>query len=123
MLADCFEMTSQTIYKWRQRDSVEDRSHAPHRLQTTLTPAKEVAAVALRKTLLVSLDGLLAMVQEFLNPNVSRPGLDRRLHRHGVGTLRDGQAKNWRRRCIAMSGSTINRSCRQPSAASRPCRR
>jgi transposase-like protein len=54
-------VTPQTVYKWRKRDSVEDRSHTPHRLQTTLTPAQEAAAVALRRTLLVSLDDLLAV--------------------------------------------------------------
>jgi len=48
VLADRFGTTEQTIYKWRHRDSVEDRSHTPHRLQTTLTPAQEAVAVALR---------------------------------------------------------------------------
>jgi len=89
VLAERFGVTPQTIYKWRNRDSVEDRSHTPHRLQTTLTPAQEAVAVALRRTLLVSLDDLLAVVREFLNPNVSRSGLDRCLRRHGVGNLRD----------------------------------
>jgi transposase-like protein len=70
-----------------------DRSHTPHRLQTTLTPAQEAVAVSLRATLLVSLDDLLAVVREFLNPNVSRSGLDRCLRRHGVGNLRDLKAK------------------------------
>ena len=50
-------------------------------------------AVALRKSLHVSLDDLLAVVREFLNPNVSRSGLDRCLRRHGVGNLRDLKAK------------------------------
>jgi transposase-like protein len=40
-LAERFGITEQTVYKWRKRDSVEDRSHTPHRLQTTLTPAQE----------------------------------------------------------------------------------
>ena len=71
---------------------MHDRSHTPHRLQTTLTPAQEAVAVVLRRTLLVSLDDLLAMVREFLNPEVSRSGLDRCLRRHGVGNLRDLQA-------------------------------
>ena len=57
-------MTPQTIYKWRKRDSVEDRSHTPHRLQTTLTPAQEAVAVELRRTLLVSLDDLLDAARE-----------------------------------------------------------
>jgi transposase-like protein len=88
VLAERFGTTEQTVYKWRHRDSVQDRSHTPHRLQTTLTPAQEAVAVILRKTLLVSLDDLLAVVREFLNPNVSRSGLDRCLRRHGVGNLR-----------------------------------
>jgi hypothetical protein len=53
-------------------------------------------AVALRKTLLVSLDDLLAVVREFLNPNVSRSGLNRCLRWHGVGNLRDLHAKKAR---------------------------
>jgi hypothetical protein len=68
-------------------------STAAHRLQTTLTPAQEAVAVALRTTLLVSLDDLLAVVREFLNPDVSRSGLDRCLRRHGVGNLRDLKVK------------------------------
>jgi len=93
VLAERFGTTEQTIYKWRHRDCVLDRSHTAHRLQTTLTPAQEVVAVALRKTLLVSLDDLLAVVREFLNPDVSRSGLDRCLRRHGVGNLRNLKVK------------------------------
>ena len=52
--------------------------------------------MALRKALLVPLDDLLAVVREFLNPNVSRSGLDRCLRRHGVGNLRDLQARQAR---------------------------
>jgi len=80
-LAERFGTTEQTVYKWKHRDSVHDRSHTPHHLQTTLTPAQEAVAVVLRKTLLVSIDDLLAVVREFLNPEVSRSGLDRCLRR------------------------------------------
>jgi hypothetical protein len=45
-------------------------------------------AVALRKALLLPLDDLLAVVREFLNPQVSRSGLDCCLRRHGAGNLR-----------------------------------
>ena len=44
----------------------------------------------------MSLDDLLAVVREFLNPDVSRSGLDRCLRRHGVGNLRDLKAKDAR---------------------------
>lgn len=71
VLAERHGTTEQTVYKWRHRDSVEDRSHTPHRLQTTLTPAQEAVAVALRRTLQVSLDDLLAIMPEFINPHVA----------------------------------------------------
>jgi predicted transposase YbfD/YdcC len=93
MLSERYRISEQSVLKWRHRDSVEDLSHTPHRLQTTLSPAQESVAVALRKTLLVPLDDLLAVVREFLNPNVSRSGLDRCLRRHGVGNLRDLKVK------------------------------
>jgi transposase-like protein len=96
IVAERYGISEQTVWKWRKRDSVQDRSHTAHRLQTTLTLAQEAVTVALRKTLLVSLDDLLAVVREFLNPDVSRLGLDRCLRRHGVGNLRDLKAKDAR---------------------------
>jgi len=65
-------------------------------MQTTLTPAQEAVAVALRMTLLGSLDDLLAVVREFLNPDASCSGLDRCLRRHGVSNLRDLKAREAR---------------------------
>ena len=74
VLAERFGTTEQTVYKWRHRESVHDRSHTPHRLQTTLTPAQEAVAVVLRKTLLVSIDDLLALAigLEPMAPPVAR---------------------------------------------------
>ena len=43
----------------------------------------------MRKILRQGLDDLLVVLREFLNPAVSRSGLDRCLRRHGVGSLRD----------------------------------
>uniref|UniRef100_UPI003AEA9EE9 IS481 family transposase n=1 Tax=Paracoccus sp. T5 TaxID=3402161 RepID=UPI003AEA9EE9 len=88
MVAERFGISERTVWKWRNRDSVHDRSHTAHRLQTTLTPTQKAVAVALRKSLLLPLDDLLSVVKEFLNPHVSRSGLDRCLRRHGVGNLR-----------------------------------
>ena len=101
MVCGRYGISEQTVWKWRKRDNAHpahgsqvnhcrgvDHSHTAHHLQTTLTPVQEAFAVSLRKTLLVSLDDLLAVVREFLNPDVSRSGLDRCLRRHGVGNLR-----------------------------------
>ena len=76
VLAERFGTTGQTVYKWKHRDSVYDRSHTPHRLQTKLTPAQEAVAVALRKTLLVSIDDLLALAigLEPIAPSMARSG-------------------------------------------------
>jgi transposase-like protein len=87
VLARRFNVTEMTIRKWKSRDSVHDRSHTAHRLQTVLTPAQEAVAVELRRTLMLPLDDLLAVAREFLNPGVSRSGLDRCLRRHGVSDL------------------------------------
>jgi len=87
-LARQYHLARATVQKWRRRESVEDRSHRPHTLHTTLTPAQEAIVVYLRQTLLLPLDDLLAVTREFLNAAVSRSGLDRCLRRHGVANLR-----------------------------------
>ena len=45
-------------------------------------------AMVLRRLLRLSLDDLLAVMREFVNPQVSRSGLGRCLRRHGVGSLK-----------------------------------
>lgn len=87
-LAQRFCISPATVLKWKHRTDFEDRPHTAHRLQTTLTPAQEAIVVELRKTLLLSLDDLLAVTREFINPDVSRSGLDRCLRRHGVSNLK-----------------------------------
>lgn len=87
VLARLLKISEATVRKWRKRDFVEDASHKPHNLNTTLSPAQEYVVVELRKRLLLSLDELLAVTQEFIHPGVSRAGLQRCLKRHGVSRL------------------------------------
>jgi transposase InsO family protein len=87
-LAQQYGLARATVQKWRRRKSVEDASHRPHTLHTTLTPAQEAIVVYLRQHVLLPLDDLLAVTREFLNPSVSRSGLDRCLRRHGVANLK-----------------------------------
>jgi len=86
-LARTYNLSKATVRKWRRREDGADRSHRPQRLHTTLSPAQEAVVVALRQTLLLPLDDLLAVTREFVNPQVSRSGLDRCLRRHGVSDL------------------------------------
>jgi len=51
VLADELGVSEDTIRRWEGLDSVEDRPHAAHRQQTTLTPAQELVVVQLRRTL------------------------------------------------------------------------
>ena len=88
-LAAQFNLNVATVRKWKSRDDTQDRSHRPHTLQTTLSPAQEIIVVALRTTLLLPLDDLLVITRQFINANVSRSGLDRCLRRHGVSRLAD----------------------------------
>jgi transposase InsO family protein len=87
-LARRYNLSEPTVRKWRDREDTNDRSHRPHRLHANLSPAQEAIVVALRQTLLLPLDDLLAVTHEFINPQVSRSGLDRCLRRHGVSNLK-----------------------------------
>ena len=88
-LARRYGVTDSTISRWRKRDSVEDRSHTPHDLRATLSPAQEAIVVELRRTLLLPIDDLLPVVREFIEPKLSRSALDRCLQRNGVGSLKN----------------------------------
>ena len=82
-LALRYTTTVATIRKWRTRHDMQDRSHCPHTLNTTLTPGQELLVIKLRR---LPLDDLLVLVREFINPAVSRSGLNRCLVRHGVAS-------------------------------------
>lgn len=86
-LADELGVTEDTIRRWKDRDSVEDRSHTAHRLQTTLTPAQEAVVLSLRQTLRLPLDDLVVVTREFLNEAASRSGVNRLLKRHDLSRL------------------------------------
>ena len=92
-LAERYHIGLLTARKWKKREDFQDRSHCPKKLSTTLSPAQEILAVELRKLLLLPLDDLLVITREFVNPAVSRSGLDRLLRRFGVSNLRALQPK------------------------------
>ena len=86
-LARRFNVTRSTVRKWRGRETVQDGSHTPHRLQTTLGAAQEELVVYLRLSLRLPLDDLLAVIHEFIEPSMSRSALDRLLRRRGCSRL------------------------------------
>ena len=88
VLAQLYNITVATARKWHERVSMEDRSHCQHKLSIVLTPVQEAVVVELRRLLLLPLDDLLVVTREFINPAVSRSGLDHCLRRHDVGSLK-----------------------------------
>jgi hypothetical protein len=57
-------------------------------MHTTLTDAPEAIVIALRTTLLLPTDDLLAATIKFVNPSVSRASIGRCLRRHGTSSLK-----------------------------------
>jgi transposase InsO family protein len=86
-LAEQYGISRTTVQRWKRRNSVEDRSHTPHRLQTTLNAGQEELVVYLRKQLRLPLDDLLSVVREFIHPEMGRSSLHRLLVRRGVDKL------------------------------------
>jgi len=71
--------------------------------------------VELRKMLLLPLDDLLAVTREFLCKDVSRSGLDRCLHRYGVGNLHALKPATPRRYLFTPPPSAERSTTRPPS--------
>jgi len=86
-LAARYGISRTALQRQKDRDSVEDRSHTPHRLQTTLNAGHKELVVYLRKRLRMPLDRLLSVVREFIYPTMGRSSLHRLLVRHGIDKL------------------------------------
>jgi hypothetical protein len=70
-LAEQYGISRTTVQRWKHRNSVEDRRHTPHWLQTTLNAGQEELVVYLRKQLRLPLDDLLSVVREFIHPKMA----------------------------------------------------
>ncbi|MEN9658695.1 MAG: hypothetical protein RL571_2160 [Pseudomonadota bacterium] len=68
---------------------MQDRSYRPHTLHTTLAPAQEIIVVELCRLLLLLLDDMRVITQEFINPHASWAGLYRCFSRYGVNTFKE----------------------------------
>jgi transposase InsO family protein len=76
-----------TIYRWRGRTTVEDRSHRPHNLTTSLSAIEETAVCELRTSLQLPLDDIVEVVQRCINAKLSRSAIHRCLQRNGISRL------------------------------------
>ena len=88
-LARELKLNTATVRKWRERESVQDVSHRPHRMQTTLSRSQELLVIELRRTLLLSLDDVTAITRTYIHSNASRAAIGRLLKREGISRLAD----------------------------------
>ena len=73
-----------TIRRWRGRTTVDDRSHRPHRLMTSLSAMEETLVCELRTSLQLPLDDLVEVMRRCVNEKLSRSAIHRCLHRHAI---------------------------------------
>lgn len=88
-VAERYGISEQTVWKWRGRDDVHDRSHTPHRLQTTLTPARSRPSRLHSARPCSCRSTTCSRWCASSSTRMSRAReLDRCLRRHGAGNLR-----------------------------------
>ena len=73
-----------TIRRWRSRTTVNDRSHQPHRLATSLSAMEETLVCELRTSLQLPLDDIVEVMRRCVNGKLSRSAIHRCLQRHGI---------------------------------------
>ena len=73
-----------TIRRWRERTTVNDRSHAPKTLTTSLSALEEALVCELRTKLQLPLDDITEVMRRCVNAKLSRSAIHRCLKRHGL---------------------------------------
>lgn len=91
-LARSLGLSQTTVRRWRARSDVHDRSHRPHRLNTSLTQIEERLIGELRNSLGLSLDDIVEVMRRCVNATLSRSAIYRCLRRQGL-SKRPAEAK------------------------------
>ena len=85
-LANRFNVSKQTISKWKNRDFVEDKSSKPLNIEYALTGLESLLIISLRKSSWMPIDeiheNLLA-----INPKISRSSVHRTLVRENINKI------------------------------------
>ena len=86
-LASKYNVNINTIFKWKHRENLEDKSSRPNKLQSVLTELDELIICEVRKTTLLGLDDLTNILKEFI-PAVNRDNIYRCLKRNNLSDLK-----------------------------------
>ena len=85
-LSKKYNISLDTVSKWRKRDSVNDRSHARKNTLSSLNETEEEIVVELRKKLGLSIDDITEVIQRCINPKLTRSSIYRAMKRRGVAS-------------------------------------
>jgi IS30 family transposase len=83
-LAVALGVSETTIRRWRGRTTVNDRSHTPKTLATSLSPMDEALVCELRTHLQLPLDDITEVMRRCVNAKLSRSAIHRCLKRHAL---------------------------------------
>jgi len=95
-LANKYHLSWQTVKKWKERESVEDKSSRPHRLRTSLTREEEDLILFERKKFKKTVEEIFFSVEGII-PNIYPVKIYRCLVRYGLSVLPNELLKAERR--------------------------
>jgi len=88
-LAQELGVNETTIRKWKDRSSINDRSHTRHNLNQSTTCEEEEIIIELRQKVGLSLDDITEVIHRCVNPKLSRSSLYRCLKRRDAMKRQD----------------------------------
>jgi len=83
-LAKKYNISLETAYKWKKRESVEDRSHKRHNLNSSISAIEEEIIRELRSQVGLSLEDITEVMKRCIRPNITRSSIYRAMKRLGV---------------------------------------
>lgn len=83
-LAKKFNVSLLTVYKWKNRESIEDRSHIRHNLNSSISATEEEIICELRLKLGLSIDDITEVMKRCIRPEIARSSIHRAMVRRGV---------------------------------------
>lgn len=89
-MAQHYNVSPQTVSKWRNRETQQDRSCAPLNINYSLTETESSLIVAVRKSTWLPLDEIWEMLLD-LNPKVTRSSVYRCLVRNNINKVPETQ--------------------------------
>ncbi len=87
VLAERFNISESTVYNWKKRPDLEDRSSAPHKTPAMLSELEQWVICEIRLTTLFSIDQILEIVKDFI-PKATYFNIYRCLKKHNLNNVR-----------------------------------